>query len=378
MRKRNNKNLIVILGILIAVLILGKVLLLAVKYSPVLLQLVFNKEVSLKTSNENINILLLGIGGGKHDGPNLSDTIIFASISQPKNKITLVSIPRDLWVPDLSARVNVAYAQGENQTRGGGLVLAKAVASKIVGQSIDYGVRVDFAGFVKAIDVVGGLDISVGDVLDDYIYPVDGKEGNSCEKSDEEIKVFTETIATSSVSTEQDLAQFFPCRYEHIHFNKGQNHMNGMQALQFVRSRHALGDEGTDFARSARQQKVIKGFKDKVLSVGTLINPAKVLGLYDILKTSIDTDIKQDEFDDFIRLAQNLKNADIKSAVLDYGDEQNGRAGLLINPVPSDDYNFAWVLIPRVGSGDFSEIQKYVTCEITKGNCPVSQTPTAK
>ncbi len=369
---KRNKKIIVVFLALFGILIFGKVLLIGVQYAPILFQLIFNSEVSLKKSDDNVNILLLGIGGGKHEGPNLSDTIIFASINQAKNKVTLVSVPRDLWVPDLSAKINSAYSQGEEARVGGGLVLAKAVVSKIIGQPVDYAVRVDFAGFVKAVNMVGGIDINVENTLDDYIYPVEGKEDDSCKKTDGEIRDFTDKIATDSASTEEDLALFFPCRYEYIHFSKGQNHMTGIDALQFVRSRHALGNEGTDFARSSRQQKIIKAFKDKVFSIGTLINPAKVLGLYDILQSSIDTDIKQDEFDDFIRLGQKLRTADIKSPVIDFGDLEKGRAGLLVNPQPSQDYKFAWILIPRVGNGNFTEIQKFVDCEIKIGNCKIS------
>lgn len=374
---KRNKKLFIILLVLVGVLILGKILIIGFKYSPVLFQLAFDKDVSLKKSNNNINILLLGIGGGKHDGPNLSDTIIFASINQTNNKITLVSIPRDFWVPDLDAKINTAYATGEEKRKGGGLLLSKAVVSKIVGQSIDYALRVDFAGFVKAVDMVEGLDIEVENTLDDYIYPVEGKENAPCGHTEEEIASFSATLATASatVSAEEETALFFPCRYQYIHFSKGQNHMNGIEALQFVRSRHALGAEGTDFARSIRQQKVIKAFKDKVFSIGTLLNPAKVLGLYSILESSIDTDIKQEEFDDFIRLAQELKTADIKSTVLDFGDLSTGREGLLVNPTPSKDYNFAWVLTPRIGAGNFLEIQEYVNCEIKTGNCKVSSIP---
>lgn len=370
---KRNKRLIYILLAFIAIFVLGKILIIGIKYSPVLFQLIVNKEVSLKKSNDNINILLLGIGGGKHEGPNLSDTVIFASIDQSKNRITLVSIPRDLWVPDLNAKINAAYAEGEEKRAGGGLVLAKAAVSKILGQRIDYSIRVDFAGFVQAVDLVGGIDVDVERVLDDYAYPIEGKEKDSCGHSDEEIKTFT-----STESAEEKLSEFFLCRYKHIHFDKGIIHMNGESALQFVRSRHALGEEGSDFARSMRQEKVIKAFKDKVFSLGTLLNPAKVLGLYDILQQSIDTDIEQDEFDDFIRLAQKIRTAKIESVVLDTGDEAAQRAGLLSNPLPDKEYDFAWLLTPRIGNGNFTEIQKYVECEIKIGNCKVSQTPVSQ
>ena len=70
-----------------------------------------------------------------------------------------------------------------------------------------------------------------------------------------------------------------------------------------------------------------------------------------------------------------MRNAKIQSVVIDAGDEEAQRPGLLINPPISSDYSYAWTLIPRVGNGNFSEIKNYVACETTKGNCLVSQTP---
>ena len=151
--------------------------------------------------------------------------------------------------------------------------------------------------------------------------------------------------------------------------------MDGETALEFVRSRHAVGTEGSDFSRSKRQEKVIKAFKDKILSAQTLINPAKILSLYNVLRGSIDTDIKQDEFDDFVRLAQKMKQTRINSAVIDIGDDKVQRPGLLIHPPITSDYNLEWVLIPRIGNGNFTEIQKYIDCEIETGNCSVSIKP---
>jgi len=146
-------------------------------------------------------------------------------------------------------------------------------------------------------------------------------------------------------------------------------------ALEYVRSRHALGNEGSDFARSKRQEKVITSAKEKFFSTETLLNPSKVVNLYTVLSQSIDTDIKQDEFDDFIRLSQAMKSAKIHSSVIDTGDEQEKRQGLLVHPEQAGDYNNQWVLIPKAGNGNFSEIQKYIDCEIKVGSCTTSPTP---
>lgn len=361
--KEKFKKISLIILSLIILFFVGKAVIKIVKLTPFLFQLIFNRDINLKTNDDHINVLLLGIGGKNHQGPNLTDTVIFTSLSTKGDKATLVSIPRDLWVQDLDAKINTAYSTGESKRQGGGLVLSKAVVSKIVGQPIDYVLRIDFDGFVKAVDLIGGLPVNIDRTFDDYEYPIDGKEEDPCGHSDIELK----ELATSSSQLEA-----FPCRYNYVHFDKGMRQMDGKTALQFVRSRHAKGAEGSDFARSQRQEKIIKAFKDKVFSLQTLANPAKVVSLYNILKGSIDTDIKDDELDDFIRLAGKMKTAQTENAVLDTGNSEAKRPGLLINPVSGEEYNFEWVLIPRVGNGKFSEIQKYIDCEIKIGNCQIS------
>lgn len=356
-----HRRLKALLAGLVIVIFFGWFAFLQTNFFPFLFQLLFTKGVQLKEFDGRVNILLLGTAGGAHEGPDLTDTMIFASIDPSKDKVTLVSIPRDLWVSDLSNKVNTAYAIG-------GIPLAEKTVSKILNQPIGYGIRLNFNGFVQAVDLVGGLDINVDRTFDDYAYPIDGKENDPCAKTLEELQ----KIATESAELQvQDL----PCRYKHLHFDKGANHMNGEIALEYVRSRHAIGEEGTDFARSARQEKVIKAFKDKIFSLQTVLNPAKFISLYTIVKGNIDTDVKQTEMDDFVRLFQEMKNTKVNTAVIDYGDPVKKRAGLLINPPQSSTYNFEWVLIPRIGNGNFEEIQGYIDCEITLGTCTTSALP---
>lgn len=244
--------------------------------------------------------------------------------------------------------------------------MAKSVISKITGQPIDYAIVVDFSGFVNAVDLIGGLDVNVENSFDDFEYPIAGREDDPCDNKPEDL----EKLATASSQLEA-----FPCRYEHIHFDKGITHMDGETSLKFVRSRHAKGGEGTDFSRSQRQEKVIRAFMDKVFSPKIIINPAKLIGLYSAVEQSIDTDIAQAEFDDFIKLAQKFQKAKIESVVLDYGDRENDRGGLLTHPPISSMYNFEWVLVPRIGSDNYSEIQEFIRCELTQEECIVSQIP---
>ena len=372
-KKKSKKIIYIVLG-LVALFFVGLITVNFIKHSPFLFGLLFKKEIVLKKTDDHINVLILGIGGGRHEGPNLTDTIILANLDTEKDKVTLTSIPRDLWIPDLESankKINGAYSQGEDKEKDGGISLSKAVVRKVIGQDINYVVVIDFSGFTKAVDLLGGLDMEVDKSFDDYQYPLTGKEDDACGHSDDDIKEFTATT-----SAEADLAQFFPCRYKHLHFDKGKIHIDGQTALEFVRSRHGNNGEGSDFARSKRQEKVIKAFKDKVFSLRTLADPGKVLNLYGTVKDSIHTDIKEHEFDDFVRLSQKFKQAKIKSAVVDAGDEATGRPGLLMYAPISEDYDFLSVLIPRIGNGNFLEIQKYEECEIKSDNCIISKTPT--
>lgn len=326
--------------------------------------LVFNKNIELKTEeNGRINVLLLGIGGEKHDGPNLTDTIILASLNQKDNAVRMISIPRDLWILDLQAKINSAYSTGKEKN-GKGLLLAKAAVQKITGVPIDYVVVIDFSGFVKLVDFLGGIDVSVKKTLDDFEYPIEGKENDFCQKPEEELPL----LATAASQLEA-----FPCRYMHIHFDKGEQKMNGQEALRFARSRHARGEEGSDFARSTRQQLIISAIKQKVLSLGIILNPVKVIGIYSILSENINTNIQSKEFDDFVKLSTKMKEAKIKSTVIDTGETKDRPYGLLVNPPISDKQKLQWILIPRVGDGDFSEIKTFTECFFSGKECGVAK-----
>lgn len=326
-----------------------------------------DKTINLTSpKKESFNIALLGIGGGKHDGPNLSDTIILANVNIKQNKIHMFSIPRDLWIPNVHGKINSVYANAQDNNQG--ISAASNILQKVTGQKIDYVVVLDFQGFTTLVDYLGGVDVNVADTLDDYDYPIEGMEDNNCGKSDSDIQQFTATD-----SAEMDMWVFFSCRYKHIHFAKGQQHMNGEQALEYVRSRHGVGSEGSDFARSRRQQLVISALKKKAFSLGIILNPVKLLGIYSILKDNINTNINTDKIDDFIKLAKKVQDGEVKNYVIDQGDTSQNRYGLLTNPPTGPEYDNGWVLIPRVGNGNFSEISEYIGCLVKNLQCTVGK-----
>ncbi|HEX7042207.1 MAG TPA: hypothetical protein VF189_03065, partial [Patescibacteria group bacterium] len=145
-------------------------------------------------------------------------------------------------------------------------------------------------------------------------------------------------------------------------------------ALEFARSRHGVGSEGSDFARSARQQLIIEAVRNKLIT-SAFFSPNKLLDLYNIMRNSIDTDVSQEEMGLFLNKILFFKNAKIGSAVIDYGDYATKKPGLLQLAPITPEYDNLSVLIPRVGNGNFSEIKSFVTCEVTNGNCVVTQKP---
>lgn len=325
----------------------------------------FGRGAFLDTENGRVNVLLLGIAGENHDGPNLTDTIMVVSYDVNSQKADLISLPRDLWVDKYKAKANTLYQMG--LARGNGLAVARQGIGEILGLTIPHAVRVDFGGFVKAVDLVGGLDVDVAQSFDDYAYPVPGKETDFCgnkedvrDISDDQAKSLgvepgklkvlldpTDKIATAAGKpganldyTDQQVMALFPCRYEHLRFTKGLTHMDGETALKFVRSRHGDNGEGSDFARSKRQQLVLRDFKSKVLSIGTLGDLGKVTGLIKTLGASVDTNISVTQYPEFIKL---IKQSDkTKSFVID----STGDNPLLITP-QAGDYG-TWALIPPI------------------------------
>jgi len=374
--KFQRKNIILLVGIVLLILIGIFRSQLSSLFS-LFYGVTIDKAIRLTNQErESFNIVLLGIAGARHDGPDLSDTIILANVNVKQNKVHMFSIPRDMWVPSANDKINAIYSNAKEKGRG--IPAVEEVLERITGQKIDYVLVLDFEGFTKMVDHLGGIDVNVTHTLDDFHYPIEGLEDDSCGKSDDEIKAFTATT-----SAEVELWDYFPCRYKELHIEKGLVQMDGQKALEFVRSRHGVGGEGSDFARSRRQQIVISSLKDKAFSLGVILNPVKLLGIYNILKENIDWNIDMEQIDDFIKLANKLQDGEVKNYVFDEGNNTN-KYGLLKNPPISDEYRLKWVLTPRIGNGNYSEIKEYIRCSIQNNICKVSKngiispTPTDK
>lgn len=288
--------------------------------------LVSNPTDNLKgASDDRINILLAGIGGPGHEGAYLTDTLIFASIKPSTGEVATISIPRDLVAefPKYGWRkINNAVAFGMDMDYpGGGEALLTKVVSDILGQPIQYYARIDFEGFRKIIDDLGGIDVYVDNTFTDTQYP-DYNYG-----------------------------------YQTIKFAKGWEHMNGERALQFARSRHGCCGEGSDFARSKRQQKILLAIKNKFFSLNTAINPTNVVSVLNDIGNHNQTNMEVWEMVQLGKIAKDINKDTITNLSLD-----NSETGLLISDTGTDG---AYILTPK--AGDYSAIQAMAANIFTTG-----------
>lgn len=322
---------------------------------------VFGSGSSLHSQNDQLNVLLLGLAGGTHDGAYLTDTIMVASLNIKTKQLYLISMPRDLWLDFTKSKANAVYEIG--MVKNQAIPYSKQVMGDVLGMPIDYVFRIDFSGFVKAVDTLGGVDVNVERSFDDYEYPITGKEDDLCGLQEKEVDLTPGQAAALSLSPGKQKALVndkgqvasssadFACRFEHILFKAGLTHMDGTTALKFVRSRKGNNGEGTDFARSRRQHLVIEAVKGKALSLSTLASPQKLSSLMDSFGKSIDTDISITDALQFYQLSKDISQTN--NVVL----SNEGEKPLLINP-PLAQYGGAWVLIPK--DNNFDGIHQYM------------------
>lgn len=281
-----------------------------------LVHLLINTGAKLKQTDGRTNIMILGIGGGNHEGADLTDTMIVFSLDAANKKMALISIPRDIWSDTLKDKINSAYHYGEEKKKGGGMVLSEVVVEDVVGIPIHYELLIDFSGFEQIINLVGGVEVTVPKAFTDPDFPIPGKENDPC-----------------------DGDRQYRCRYETLTFDAGAQRMDGARALKYVRSRHAEGGEGSDFARSSRQQDVSVALKQKLLTPGVYLSPSGVSELLRAFDRATDTDLRIGELATFGKIISKIPEERITR--ISFEDElmtpptwMYGRYVL----VPKDDY----------------------------------------
>lgn len=264
------------------------------------------------------NLLLLGQGDETHDGIDLTDTLIIASIDPATQSVSMVSIPRDLYLRTSrmgAGRVNGLYRdfkyylmQRENLTvdeaERAAMQELSTEFSNTFGVEIHRTIKVDFIGFIQAVDALGGVDIVVPEDLYDTQYPSENYG------------------------------------YQTFSILAGPQHLDGETALKYARSRHST----SDFDRSRRQQQIIHALVEKAKNDGTLTNPSRITALLRIMQEHVATTLTFREMVSLAKMGMNVNRDNLIAAQLNL--DGAGEGGFLYPP-PRDQFGGAAVLIPN-------------------------------
>jgi LCP family protein required for cell wall assembly len=241
---------------------------------------------------QRVSILLLGRGGYENDAPYLTDSIMAVTIDPTSNRVMLASIPRDLvvrmnlqdpssrtWANKINAAYEVSYTNiiccvaNQYTGRDGGGKAAEHEVGKITGLTFDKFIAVDFVAFRDMVNALGGVDVCLTTNLDDNSYPN------------------------------------YSGGYNPIHFKAGCQHLNGEQALEIARSRHAIqAVQSSDFGRARRQQDIMESIKKKTTSVNGF---SKAPQLLSALQKNITTDMSLSDMKAIYDWGKNLPNTSI-------------------------------------------------------------------
>ncbi len=257
-----------------------------------------------------IHFLLLGRAGESYPGQNLTDTVMIASLDLKTRRSAFLSLPRDLFVPipdsDLSTKLNSLYQYGLSHEEG--VEPLRRAVEEITGLEIPYYVMVDFDGFEKIIDEVGGVTVFSERNILDTRYP--GKNYS----------------------------------YETFELPAGWHTLDGATALKYARERH--DDPEGDFGRAKRQQQIIKAFQEKIFSTRTLLDAPSIGRMLDILGESVRTDLTLPEM---LSLTELVRTIDLRNASTVVVDAWKRESLLRVSHIDVGGVA-AFILVPRVGN----------------------------
>lgn len=311
---------------------------------------------NLKGEEEGrINLAILGMRGENvPGGGKLADTIMIVSVKPQENKAAIVSIPRDLYVAvpgtNSQQKINSVYHYGEEKRAGGGLEDMSTILHEVTGLPIHYAAAINFEGFKKLVDAIGGVSIILAEPFSE---PLQFNEPHPCDPY-----VFTlpngkytdQPVVTSvkhGVKNYSKTIRVPLCTNPdkecggNFSLSAGVNNLNGNQALCYARSRVT----SNDFERAKRQQEILKAVKDKMVSLGTLTDFTKINDLLDAVGTNVKTNLEVWEIKEFFTLYQEMPNPEIKQKVFDNSEE-----GLLYSPQITN--GAGYILLPRGDSYD--------------------------
>lgn len=225
-----------------------------------------------------LNIMLLGSDTANPLNAGRTDVIVIVSVNRSANTVSLLSLPRDLYVyipGERVYRINSAYGYGEQSGVGGAELLRQTIAYNL-GTQIDFFARVDFRDFQDIVDALGGVDISVDCSIHDWRL----REPELDPTVEENWEIFTLPV--------------------------GVHHMDGNLALWYARSRRTT----SDFDRGRRQQALLRAMWHRIRDLGLV---SQLTELWSQVTGVVETDLHLEDMLGLIPLAAQLDSAHIRS-----------------------------------------------------------------
>lgn len=265
-------------------------------------------KTPVKQTNGRKNILLLGtdVLSNRVGDPVLTDTIILFSLNLENGEFTAISLPRDLWSVEYKTKINSLYEYGKDRFPGEPQRFPKEVIENLTGVTVHNTIVLSLDQLKELIDDLGGVSVTVPEGFVDEAFP----------RTDVDIR------------TEHDPKKL----YQRVEFTQGVETMNGERALQFVRSRHSTQqDQGTDNARSLRQQSVINAIIAKLRDRSTLQDPVILGKIFDWYYRNFQSELSVEELIQIGYLLQEqLTKISITPQTLSF--ELDGKTGVITHP----------------------------------------------
>jgi LCP family protein required for cell wall assembly len=290
---------------------------------PIIQNLNLDKQDKVINKPAKETILLLGKGGEKHDGGELTDTIMIAQILNSEKQIHLISLPRDFLVFDdkgYYSKLNSVYVNALNtgKTNEEAIKVLQSKITEITNINFDYYAEVDFAGFVKIVDKIGGVEVDVKEAIDDPYYPGPNYS------------------------------------YQRFTIQPGIQTLDGETALKYARSRHTT--IGGDLDRSRRQQQILGNLKDKVFNLNPILDSPTIISLFGITRETVKTDLSLMDIKSFYDTYKDSKDYSLTSLVVG-NDLLKGNIKEGYRQFGS---NRGYILEPRLSEKNYFEIQEEI------------------
>ncbi len=288
----------------------------------------FFNQSSLKTDAAGrTNVLLFGTSEDDpgHDGADLADSIMVVSVDKENKKMSMVSLPRDLWVEleepcevGYQAKINTVFmcGMGNNRNEERGAQHMINMASRVTGLEVQYYAKVNYTSVKQLVDAIGGVEVDI--------------------KSEDPRGIYDANM--------------------NFRLPNGKSTLDGQKALDLMRVRNSHGGYGlsrSNFDREQNQQLVLQAVLNKTLSAGILTDYGKLVKLIDTVGANVKTNFSTSEINSVINLA---KTVDLDSL-------SSNRIDMVAQDKPllkTAQISGASVVVPTAGTYDYSEIKRFL------------------